>query len=77
MPVPNCLSCRAGDAVTDDPVRDPSAKRENSREEDVGDLGGMLEEVRSGLRGGELKEDPFAYLPLLDSLLVDEFLDIS
>jgi hypothetical protein len=48
VPVPNCLSCRAGDAVTDDPVRDPSAKRENSREEDVEDLGGMMEDVRKG-----------------------------
>jgi hypothetical protein len=54
VPVPNCLASKAGDAVTDDPLRDPSARRENSTEEDVEDLGGMMEEVRSGFRAVEM-----------------------
>jgi hypothetical protein len=54
VPVPNCLASKAGDAVTDDPLRDPSARRENSTEEDVEDLGGMMEEVRSGFRAVQM-----------------------
>jgi hypothetical protein len=55
VPVPNCLSCRAGDAFTDDPLRDPSARREKSNiEEEEESDGGMMKDVRSGLRAVEM-----------------------
>lgn len=51
VPVPNCLSCRAGDADTDDPLRDPSARREKSNiEEEEESDGGMMKDVRRGLK---------------------------